>query len=111
LKKDNDVVLSKVKNSADVLKYETAKDLKAKAARLKHKYNLEYEDYLKMLVSQDNKCFICRKDGPLVIDHCHTTGKVRGLLCNSCNAGLGWFKENPESLVNAATYVRLHLDV
>jgi hypothetical protein len=43
--------------------------------------------------------------GVLCIDHCHNTGKVRGLLCTNCNVGLGRFKENPAMFLRAAQYV------
>lgn len=41
----------------------------------------------------------------LVIDHCHTTGAVRALLCNGCNSAIGMMKENPETLIAAAAYL------
>jgi hypothetical protein len=46
------------------------------------------------------------KHNPLVIDHDHTTGEVRGLLCPTCNAGLGHFKDSPELLLKAALYLQ-----
>jgi hypothetical protein len=60
------------------------------------------------------ECYICGskeyigvygKVKELSVDHCHTTGKVRGLLCQSCNVGLGAFKDNPASLRKAASYL------
>ena len=54
-------------------------------------------------------CAICQQEPyenkKLVIDHCHRTGKVRNLLCQSCNLGLGLFKDNPNALRTAAAYV------
>lgn len=50
-------------------------------------------------------CLICGSVDRLHIDHCHTTGKVRGLLCGTCNAGLGMFKDSPLLLKRAAEYL------
>jgi predicted nucleic acid-binding Zn ribbon protein len=77
-------------------------------------YNLSAAEYEAMLAAQDNRCAICRTDewggkhGVPHVDHCHSTNKVRGLLCDSCNAGLGRFKDNPEALMAAASYIVLH---
>ena len=76
---------------------------------LKLKYNLEYGDYSKMYQAQQGECAVCLQkptdNKKLVVDHCHKTGKVRKLLCHSCNVGLGMFKDNPEILKNAAVYL------
>jgi hypothetical protein len=62
-----------------------------------------YETALKM---QNNQCGICRShDRPLVVDHNHATGAIRGLLCDKCNMAIGLFDESPESLANAAQYM------
>lgn len=50
-------------------------------------------------------CVICGKTDKLCIDHCHTSKEVRGLLCSSCNFGLGNFKDNPVLLANAIKYL------
>jgi len=56
--------------------------------------------------SQNGKCAICGQSGlRLVIDHDHASGKIRGLLCNSCNIGLGQFNDDPTMLRKAADYV------
>ena len=72
-------------------------------------YNISLEDYNKMLINQNNKCDICRIGfNNLVVDHCHTTGKVRGLLCNGCNSGIGFFKENKVTILNSIEYLNKH---
>jgi hypothetical protein len=63
-----------------------------------------------MYKQQDGKCLICGATESihghrLAVDHCHTTLKIRGLLCKSCNVGLGNFYEKPELLRNAAKYI------
>jgi len=63
-----------------------------------------------MLLLHDNRCAICRLSpssvGPLVIDHDHDSGTVRGLLCKGCNLGLGHFKDDPYLLDDARKYLR-----
>ena len=83
---------------------------KRKAQRIK-KYNLSKEQFDAMLQSQRGVCAICGTDGggrksifPFV-DHCHATGRVRGLLCSACNFGIGKFRDNPDLLRKAAEYV------
>jgi hypothetical protein len=63
-----------------------------------------------MLEEQDNKCAICKSDNLMHrtkwhVDHCHETGKIRGLLCTLCNVGLGSFKDNKEFLKCAIEYL------
>ncbi len=52
------------------------------------------------------ECVICGSEEPLVVDHDHRTGKIRGMLCNHCNRGLGHFRDDPELMEFAAIYVR-----
>lgn len=78
------------------------------------KYGLTAEDYLLRLAVQDGCCAICHKspraDRCLAIDHDHVTGKVRGLLCERCNNGMGALGDTPEGLLRALAYLRRHLD-
>jgi hypothetical protein len=81
-------------------------------AHLKRKYDLTIEQYDDMARAQDFVCAICREPfkldsldrGPCV-DHCHETGRVRGILCWDCNRGLGGFKDNLQSLQEAINYL------
>jgi len=65
-----------------------------------------YNEYVEL---QGNRCAICGTDNPGLsdwsADHCHITNKPRGLLCVRCNAGLGYFKDNPEYLQSAIDYL------
>lgn len=81
------------------------------------KYGITLEDKESMLKKQNYKCAICGKELFLFgepkdknkiahVDHNHDTGKVRGLLCDSCNRGIGLLKDNPEYLLKAASYLK-----
>ena len=79
-----------------------------------HRYRngngMTLEQYNQMLENQQGKCAICgggreKQKYSFSVDHCHATGKIRGILCSNCNAGLGFFKDNPQSLTNALTYL------
>lgn len=59
---------------------------------VKRKYGLSSEDFQNLYETQDGKCALCDKEKKLVVDHCHGTGKVRGLLCIRCNTALGCFE-------------------
>ena len=82
---------------------------------LKKLYGLTPEAYKALLESQDYVCKICKepethkgKTGSrsLCVDHDHKTGRVRGLLCNSCNTMLGVAKDNPTTLLKAIQYLK-----
>lgn len=80
---------------------------------LRDKYKLEPSEVKAMLESQNGLCAICHqlpsgKRPKLAVDHCHASGKIRQLLCQSCNVGLGAFKDNPELLQEAIAYLARH---
>jgi|ERR1700722_4220582 len=75
-------------------------------------YGMTLEDYRRMVAAQGGLCAICRKKQlgdkrtkHSHVDHCHKTGKVRGILCGNCNIGIGKFNDNPELLDRAAAYL------
>lgn len=75
-------------------------------------YGLTEDDFAAMLDAQEGKCAICGTSEPggaandtWKVDHDHATGHVRGLLCHRCNLGLGYFRDNPESLEAAIAYL------
>lgn len=82
-----------------------------KNTKLKAAYGISLEDYDKLFATQNYKCAVCKQllttqDKPSV-DHCHITGRVRGILCNNCNRGIGLLKDDPQVLISAARYLKL----
>lgn len=87
-------------------------------ARYMKVYGITLDQYNQMSIDQNHLCLICkqpetsqnnrRKDGTynLAVDHCHQTGKVRGLLCGNCNTGLGFLKDSTELLQSAIQYLK-----
>jgi len=79
--------------------------------RLKRKYGINADAYMKMYEKQNGTCAICGTDREskrgymLAVDHCHKTGKVRGLLCHMCNTGIGLLQDNVGFLYKAADYL------
>jgi 5-methylcytosine-specific restriction endonuclease McrA len=88
------------------------KRLSDRKSHLKRKYGMTLEQYQAMLDSQGGGCLICgrppRDDISLHVDHDHSTGNVRGILCFCCNNALADFQDNPELLRKAASYVTSH---
>lgn len=78
---------------------------------LRKKYGITVEDYDAMLKSQGGQCAICRdakiwkQKRSLVVDHCHKTGKVRGLLCNQCNTAVGHLSDCKENAMRLFEYL------
>lgn len=77
---------------------------------LRAKYGISLVEYQKMVLDHGGVCAICHEpnyDGRrLVVDHCHDTGKVRGLLCNACNGGIGLLKDSVLRLESAINYLK-----
>lgn len=86
------------------------------ARDIQRKYNLSPDDYDKLRASQNYRCKICglhenkNLHKKLHIDHDHSTGMIRGLLCNSCNRGIGLLQDDYVLLYAAARYVQRHLE-
>lgn len=81
-----------------------------KDRRLRRQYGITIEQYEHLLDAQDDTCAICHEEptGVLAVDHDHETLKPRGLLCDSCNQGLGRFGDSPDRLREAASYLESH---
>lgn len=76
--------------------------------KLIHNYGLKKCQFDMILKSQNNCCVICKRsfeEQQVNVDHCHTTGIIRGLLCSQCNRGLGFFQDSSEILKLAAAYL------
>lgn len=82
---------------------------KTKSYLLRSKYGLTRDDLNAIIEAQGGRCLICNQQTEkLRVDHCHVTGKVRGLLCHGCNTGIGLLGEEPDRLEAAAAYLRVH---
>ena len=68
-------------------------------------YRITLIQYEEMLARQGGVCASCRDAKATDVDHCHSTGVVRGILCHACNKGLGYFRDNPEKLAAAIAYL------
>lgn len=88
-----------------------------KDSDLQRRFGISLYDYGQMLLKQEGTCAICKgtyaghRNGEpkaLAVDHDHATGKVRGLLCEACNQGLGKFQDSAEVLLKAAEYLKKH---
>lgn len=85
------------------------------ANQMRHKYGIEPEEYERLLEEQDGVCAICGSEDNgfnqhgtkrFAIDHNHTTGDIRGLLCNRCNTAIGLLQDDPDIIRKAEAYVR-----
>jgi Recombination endonuclease VII len=75
--------------------------------RLRDKYKISPADYERMAAEQAGRCAICRKvPERLFVDHDHQTGRVRGLLCRDCNFALGWLRDDADTAIAAAGYLK-----
>lgn len=111
-KSDDRFKLKTICKSCEKENYKDRKD-NNRNNRYKKIYNIDLEQYNRMLKDQDYRCFICLKhinelEKQLSVDHCHITGKVRSLLCNSCNIALGLLKEDPRIIRNLLIYSENH---
>ena len=78
-------------------------------AQLSRKYGMTEENFHAMYDAQGGRCAICRCQlSPACVDHDHSTGVVRGLLCSSCNKGLGFFNDDTRLLAYALVYLEDH---
>ena len=93
--------------------------IKSREAHLKKEYGISYTQYINMFDEQSGLCAICYKPEvtiekrtgrirALAVDHDHSTGKIRALLCYCCNKGIGYLKENQDIIKNASLYLERH---
>jgi hypothetical protein len=98
------------RRKADPDKYREMGKLSERRRKVK-RYGLTQESYAQMWTDQDKQCAICKvKEAPhgrfWHTDHCHTTGKVRGILCHHCNLMLGNARDSITNLENAISYLK-----
>jgi hypothetical protein len=98
-------------------KYYSKNPMKATERHFKRTYGISLEEYDSLLEKQGGVCAIChqpeemmqnntlKKPKRLAVDHCHTTGMVRGLLCTKCNQGLGNFRDDTGFMTQAISYL------
>ena len=96
---------------------DTCKDRGCQSAYFKRNYGITCDDYERMLYDQNELCAICYGEGfimdhgrhqlKLVVDHCHSTGVVRGLLCHNCNRALGLLKDDTDVINRAIEYLKV----
>ena len=100
-----------VKKSA-AKRYAKDPDVNRKAA-LKRRYGMTLDQWNDMFAEQEGRCAICgihAKDEKkqFVVDHCHHTGKIRALLCDSCNLGIGHLDDDINKVALALSYLKKH---
>ena len=81
---------------------------KVRNNQLRYEYGITIDDYNQLLIKQENRCAICKRhsDKTLVVDHNHQNGKVRGLLCRTCNTAIGLLNDNYLLLLEASNYLQ-----
>ena len=104
-------------NQEKILKYRQESRPKRRQNHLIKKYGVTLKAYEEMLAAQSGLCAICKTPeaevsrSRLHVDHDHETNRVRGLLCFSCNMGVGYFKNKQELLSSAMVYLSLNNDI
>jgi len=97
------------RNSAFMRKFSKTNPIRHKSNKLKAAYGITVEQYDEMLSVQGEVCFICRQPNAsgrsLAVDHCHSTGKIRKLLCSPCNMAIGMVKEDADRARAIASYI------
>jgi hypothetical protein len=95
-------------------KWRDANPEKHRNGVLRRKYGVTTDEYDEMLAEQGGVCAICRginlSGRRLAVDHDHETDRPRGLLCSTCNTGIGGLKDDPELLIAAAAYLMERAD-
>ena len=101
----------RAKNKKRMILYRIDHKEEGKKYNLKRKYNITEKQWDELYNKQNGCCAICKKPESelkkiLGVDHNHKTGKVRGLLCDNCNKGLGCFKDDKDIINNASNYLK-----
>jgi hypothetical protein len=78
---------------------------------LRNRYGITLEEWIHMVETVDGKCEICGGEDHLCVDHCHETGKIRGVLCRRCNLVIGQLGDTVEHVRRAVKYLEKDLDL
>jgi hypothetical protein len=89
--------------------YHNNKDYYADRA-LQNKYGVSLAEKAAMYEAQGGLCLICKEADATELDHCHTSGEIRGLLCIPCNTAIGLLKDDPARMLRAAEYINDRTD-
>lgn len=89
-------------------KYRTKPEVKERVRRrrLELRYGITHDEYQALVIKQGERCAICTQQKSLHVDHDHISGKVRGLLCGSCNRALGLFYDQVPLMEKAISYLK-----
>lgn len=94
------------KNSAKHIKSVRQWESKNLNSKLSYRYKVSVEEMDHFISTKENTCEICKKESKLVVDHCHSSGQLRGWLCSPCNIALGLLKDDCTSMRSAIRYLR-----
>lgn len=103
VKYNNELAAKKMKTDPEFVQKQRER---SRAHLLKTKYKITPAHWEMLASNQDYKCKICKKETKLAVDHNHKNEQVRGLLCLACNAGLGQFRDNIETMETAIQYLK-----
>lgn len=98
------------KYRADPVKLERIRE-RGRRSNIRQKYGLTDEAYIALLDAHNHQCAICFDTETLCVDHDHETGKVRGILCNRCNSGIGMLRDSLLLVQKAGEYLEKHREV
>jgi len=100
---------SKIKNQDTYKAYRERASAISRKSYLRRTWNISIEQFNALRDLQEGKCAICKIESKVMhIDHNHATGKIRALLCNNCNRGIGHLKESSSIMLAAIEYLKLH---
>ncbi|MET9689189.1 endonuclease VII domain-containing protein [Streptomyces sp. NPDC006514] len=86
----------------------TCRAAQGRAGHLKRSYGMTEADRDRMIADQDGVCCICLTAPAVHVDHCHTTGRVRGVLCFNCNTAIGKLGDDPDAARRVVSYLEGH---
>lgn len=106
----NWVIKNRNKSNTIKTKYQKSSKgkINSKYSKIKSRYGLTKEEYDRLIISTGNICSLCNNEfinNKYCVDHCHSTGKIRGIICDRCNKALGLVKDSKTTLMNMLNYL------